>query len=174
MNGVTPPLKVTDYLAIYGALLSTGVFVWTLWRARKRIAVSLVPSFGKATDGSDGNGYVIMIRNLSTVPVQISNVGLSWPTRKPTMRGRLRYLIRYRRIRWINWTHASLPPTSVARTPVVVESGQSHLVWIDREGLAYLRERAIGDPVAATVSDGVYRRYRSRPTELFLGDDLID
>lgn len=47
-------MKITDYLAIYGAALSTAVFMWTVGKARRRLTVRMTPGMQSGDDDTAG------------------------------------------------------------------------------------------------------------------------
>ena len=55
-------MKITDYLAIYAALLSTFVFFWNVVQSRPRIKVDLI--FGVEGSGEPlRSGIYVFVRN---------------------------------------------------------------------------------------------------------------
>ncbi len=70
-------LRAGDYLAIYGAVISTIVLVWNIaWAirsSRSRLRIEIIPSYG--TDrGSKLNGFLVCISNPSAVRITLFEI----------------------------------------------------------------------------------------------------
>ena len=148
-----------DPLAAYGAALSTAVFLWTVWRARRKIVVQVIPTY---RGGDSGIGYTVVVSNHSTVPVHIVEVSMHYDWRKVTLRDRLEAAWRYRAFRWRGWCGAVLPEGSDDVTPFTLAPGQAQNIYIPEPGLI----EVIGDArpsFGVYVMDGLMKRHYSRP-----------
>lgn len=67
-------MKVTDYLAIYGAGLSTFVLIWNIgWTvrlSRSRLKIEIIPSYG-LNQASSLDGFLVSVSNPSAVKVTL-------------------------------------------------------------------------------------------------------
>lgn len=63
-------IKLTEGLAIYGAILSTFVFTWNILRSRPKIRIQIVYGI---------SGVVVSIQNPSSGPVHITSVSFLYP-----------------------------------------------------------------------------------------------
>ena len=89
-------LKFTDYLAIYGALLSTLVFFWNVKRAIPRVNVKLIFGLEKVHDEYEA-GVFIFVQNPSSSAVHLSNISILYPYRKSGIVARLSHIAKFRR-----------------------------------------------------------------------------
>ena len=74
-------LKITDFLAIYGASLSTIIFIWSVLRSRPKVKVRLIPGTGE-NGGEFQMGVCIFVQNPSAHTVHLSNISLLYPYKK--------------------------------------------------------------------------------------------
>jgi hypothetical protein len=89
-------LKMTDYLAVYAAVLSTLVFLWNVLQSRPRIKVDLISGIEGSGD-SVTSGIYVFVRNLSSYDIHLSNIDILYP--------------------YTNIRTQSQPVSSVSRTP---------------------------------------------------------
>ncbi len=63
-------MNYTEVLAIYGAILSTGIFIWNIYSNRARVKVKLIFSTIEV-DGGYKSGISIYVQNptSNTIPV---------------------------------------------------------------------------------------------------------
>lgn len=156
-------MKITDYLAIYGAVLSTAVFMGTVWKARRRLVVEMMPGALSGDDDTAGIYSVIRIVNRQSVPIRADHVGLLWPYRKVTFAEKVGYVLKYRRAwRTLGWVHGSLPESTMADLPKVIEAGHSHLIWVRHEDLEDLLRNDRAAQCMASAQDGVGRNFYSK------------
>lgn len=87
-------VKVTEYLAIYGAFLSTAVFFWNASRARSKIRVRLSSAIEKGPNGKLTHGVGVFVQNPSAHTVHITHVGLIYPWRAVTFKERAEHSCR--------------------------------------------------------------------------------
>lgn len=150
--------KGLDPVAVYGAALSTALAFWSLWRSKQRITVEAMPSYGIHPDGEDGNGYIIIVRNLSSAPVQVVDLGMAFPGCRITFLERLEYAWRYRKLRHVGWSYTG----NTKGLPVTIPAGHSHRVILGGELESGIRDAAKNSPAFPWVSDGLYRRIHGR------------
>ncbi|MDP3634110.1 hypothetical protein [Phenylobacterium sp.] len=155
-------MKITDYLAIYGAALSTAVFLWTVGKARRRLTVRMTPGILSGDDDTAGFYAVVHIVNRQSVSIRADHVGILWPYRKVTFWAKLKHVARYRS-GWatVGWVHGALPTSTKAELPKVIEAGHSHMVWVRHEELEAALSGDQARRCMACVSDGVGQRFYS-------------
>ena len=76
--------KVTDYIAIYAAVLSTLVFLWNVLSARPKITVTLVLGANRL-DEDFQSGVGLNIQNPSPHTVHVTSVSILYPFRRVTL-----------------------------------------------------------------------------------------
>ncbi|MCA3153410.1 MAG: hypothetical protein ING30_00010 [Burkholderiales bacterium] len=141
-------MKITDYLAVYAAVLSTLVFLWNVLQSRPRIKVDLI--FGIEGSGDAvTSGIYVFVRNLSSHDIHLSNIDILYPYTKPTWKERIAHAWRFKRLpKRLGWVHSSLSNYSVATgCPVCVEARQSHQVFIPQASV----ERVLADAVERSL-----------------------
>lgn len=155
---------MTDYLAIYAAVLSTIVFLWNVLQSRPRIKVDLV--FGiEDKDGKIKSGVYVFVRNLSSHDVYLANINVLYPYKKVSFKEQLMHAVKYRRVpRRSGWVHASLDNYSVeSGCPVRLESRKSHQVLIPDAVVEEMLETASQRRLIACVQDQLWNEVYSRP-----------
>ncbi len=156
-------LKLTDYLAIYAAALSTLVFIWNMLQSKPKVRVDLV--YGIEEDGEDlKSGVYIFVRNLSSHQVHLSNVSLMYPYRKVSVKERVIHLWKYKRLPIrIGWVSTSLSNYSIDDgCPISIEPRMSHKVLIIDEKLEKLLEDSINNSVIACTQDQLWNNTYSK------------
>jgi hypothetical protein len=101
-------LRLTEILAIYGAALSTVVFVWNILRSARRVRVKLI--YGLEGDG-DGikSGVYVFIQNPSSSIAHISAISMLYPSEESGLLKTIASSIKYRRFSTTyGWVHTSL------------------------------------------------------------------
>lgn len=161
-------MKLTDVLAAYGALLSTGVFIWNAQRARPNLRVVMTLAIETNDKGIYESGVGISVQNPSAHTVHITAISLLYPFRRVTLMERLAYLLKYRK--WparIGWCHCALSNYAEHGVsdgcPVSIEPGKSHYVFVQQD----IVEQVFGDSgsrlLIAEVQDALWRRKYSKP-----------
>lgn len=163
-------MRPTDYLALYGALLSTVVFVWNVSRALPKLKVRLAHT---ETGSGMCTGVVASIQNHSAHPVRITRVSILLPFRSKRIRRKLVHLLWHRRwLRTIGWYHAPLSAYGVDdQCPLTVEPGHSHVVFLPADAVESLLGRAMGRQFRVVVQDALWRDTYSHP---FIYDNARD
>lgn len=150
-------MKVTDYLAIYAAILSTLVFAWNILQSRPRIKVDLI--FGIEGTGDDlKSGVYIFVRNLSSHDVHLSNIEILYPYTVASLKERLAHAWRFKTLpKRLGWVHSSLSNYSVeSGCPVCLEARKSHQVFIPEPALEEMLSGAIDRVLMACVQDQLW------------------
>jgi hypothetical protein len=156
-------MKLTDLLAAYGAALSTGVFVWNASRARPKIKVRIVFAIDQIK-GKHEHGVGISIQNPSSHIAHITNVSFFYPFQRPTFRNRLRYFIKYRRLRRVGWGSAALSLFKVKDgCPVSVEPSKNHWIFVPDDVVQKILSDAAKPCFAVVVQDALWRNKYSKP-----------
>lgn len=156
-------LKVTEYLAIYAAVLSTLVFIWNMLQSKPKIRVDLV--YGIEEDGEDlKSGVYIFVRNLSSHQVHLSNLSLMYPYRKISVKERIIHLWKYKRLPVrIGWVTTSLSNYSIDDgCPICIEPRMSHKVLISDDKLEQLLDDSIDNSVIACTQDQLWNNTYSK------------
>jgi len=155
-------LKITDYLAIYAAILSTLVFAWNALQSRPRLRVDLIFGIEGSGDAMK-SGVYIFVRNLSSHDVHLSNISILYPYRTASLKERFAHVWRFRRLpRRLGWVHSSLSNHSVGSgCPVCLEARKSHQVFISEPTLETMLAEANGQAIMACVQDQLWNNVYS-------------
>ena len=127
-------LKFTEILAVYGAVLSTAVFVWNVVRSIPKLKVDI--GYGVAEiDGEYVGGAYVCVRNPSSTTVHLASVEVMYTNGEPSFIERLAHMLKYRRLSSsVGWVYVPLVDYGVDNNcPVALEAGQSHHVFIPDE-----------------------------------------
>lgn len=157
-------LKITDYLAIYAAILSSVVFLWNVLQSRPRFKVDLL--FGvDSVEGVTTSGVSIVVRNTSSHDIHLAAIGLLYPYAKVGIKEKLLHLWRYKRWpRRVGWCHTGLSNYSIKDgCPMCLEARKSHHVLVPKEVVERVLSEATGDKLIATVQDQLWQNVDSRP-----------
>jgi hypothetical protein len=151
-------MRLTDFLAIYGAGLSTATVVWNYFRSRPIARVLLIFAAEETVEGKLQYGIDISIQNPSTKTIHISHVSLLYPLESSIFWKKLRHLIQFKRItRNTGWCSCSLLLLGVNDgCPVSIEPGKSHLIFVRHEALEKLLEKACSRRFKAVVQDALW------------------
>jgi hypothetical protein len=156
-------MKLTDYLAIYGALLSTTVFVWNAVKARPKVRVRL--AFAVETkDGQTQTGLGVSIQNPSAHTVHITAASFLYPYSEAALRQRLEHIIRYKRVPFdLGWCYSGFSLYDVEDgCPVSIEPGASHYIMVPQDKLEQLLANARRRILKVSVQDALWRNKKSR------------
>ena len=150
-------MKITDYLAIYAAILSTLVFFWNVLQSRPRVRIDLI--FGiEGTGDAVKSGVYIFVRNLSSHDVHLSNISILYPYRIASLKERFAHVWRFRRLpRRLGWVHSSLSNYSLeSGCQVSLEARKSHQVFIPQRVLEDMLAEANDRAIMASVQDQLW------------------
>lgn len=157
-------MKITDYLAIYAAILSSVVSLWNVLQSRPRLKVDLL--FGIDTvEGVTTSGVSIVVRNTSSHDVHLAAIGLLYPYTRVGAKEKLLHLWRYKRWpRRVGWCQTSLSNYSIQDgCPMCLEARKSHHVLVPKEVIEKILAEAMRDRLIATVQDQLWNSVYSRP-----------
>lgn len=151
-------LKITDYLAIYGAVISTCVAIWNFLRSRAKVKVILVFSVD-SSNGTTQHGMEIAIQNPSVNKVYITSVSFLYHYRKENFWSDLVHIIKFRQSPLTHgWCHTDLSRYEVkSGCPITIEPGQSHNIFVPDSALEQLLEDAISRNIRVVVQDALWR-----------------
>lgn len=155
-------MRLTDYLATYGAILSTAVFLWNAVRSLPRFRIRIAYA-GEGRGESFRSGVGISIQNPSSQPVHINVVSLVYPYRHVGLLERVRDALRFPRMILRNgWCHVGLSIHDVDdECPATIEPGKSHYIFVSDEVLAEVFDSALRREFRATAQDALYRNIYS-------------
>ncbi|MGP9807747.1 hypothetical protein ACT3TQ_07295 [Halomonas sp. AOP12-C2-37] len=160
-------LKLTEFLAIYGAVLSSFVFLWNVLKSRRKVAVKLI--YGIEGEEDDiKTGVYVFIQNPSTQVVHISGLSILHPWRKTNIFKVILESIKHRR--WFStygWVHSNLSLYKVDDgCPISIEPGHSHKVLIPDDVLNEMLEDSVSREIMASVQDQLWNETCSKPFEV--------
>lgn len=160
-------LKLTEFLAIYGAALSSFVFLWNILKSRRKVAVKLIYGL----EGEEDNiktGVYVFIQNPSAQVVHISGLSILHLWRKTNILKVIWESIKHRR--WFStygWVHSSLSLYKVDDgCPISIEPGHSHKVLIPDDVLNEMLEDSVSREIMASVQDQLWNETCSKPFEV--------
>ncbi|WP_072055736.1 hypothetical protein [Aliivibrio fischeri] len=154
-------LSFTDYLAIYGAVLSTIIFTWNVIKSRPTFCVDFIPGFN---DENTLEGEFIIIRNKSAHKIYLAGVELLYPTERGTKVEFLRLCIKHKQyFKSFGWCSVNLNQIQVNdECPLVLESGQSHRIFIPRKIVNNLIEEGSEKKLMASAQDQLFNNRYSK------------
>lgn len=152
-------LKITDFLAIYAAVLSSAVFAWNILQSRARLKVVVVYGIEKDM----GIGVHVSIQNRSSHTVHLSSVQLLHRYRKATWKERLSHVWRFKNSpRTVGWVHSSLSNLSIEDgCPLALEARNSHHVFIPDASLEKFLIDSVDRKIMVLVQDRIWNRVYS-------------
>ena len=160
-------LKLTELLAIYGAILSTFVFFWNVFKSKRHVAVKLI--YGIEGDGEDiQSGVYVFIQNPSANVVHVSGMSILYPWRKADL---LKVIIEsIKQGRWFptyGWVHSNLSLYKLDDgCPISIEPGHSHKVLIPDSVLNEILDDAVRREIRASVQDQLWNETCSKSFEV--------
>ena len=156
-------MKLTDYLAIYGAALSTLVFIWNASRSSPKVRVRLTFAL-ETVNGLTRSGLGISVQNPSSSVAHISNVSFVYPLRRVALYERIKHLLFYRRLPiWIGWCHSSLANFELEDgCPTSIEPAKSHWIFVPGDVVERVFADALERKVVVEVQDALWRNKHSK------------
>ena len=156
-------MKLTDYLAIYAAFLSTAVFLWNICQSRPRVKVDLI--FGIEGTGDDlKSGVYIFVRNISSHEVHLANIDILYRYMTPRLTQRIGHIWRFKA--WptkLGWVHSSLDYFAIeSGCPINLEANKSHKIFIPELIAEKMLEKGIDRSLMAGVQDELWRNVYSK------------
>ena len=161
-------MKITEFLAIYGAVVSTAVFAWNVTASRAKIAVTLTGGIDQSGEELQ-SGVYLSIQNPSPHTVHVNSVSLVYPYRKVTLLEKIAHLFRYRRLdRYIDWVHNGLVFDGIETgLPVSIEPRQSHSIFIPENVIWEMLNKEGATVFAAVAQDALWRNKYSGVFEMY-------
>lgn len=158
-------MKLTDYLAIYGAILSTAVTAWNIFRARAKIRVILIFSVDKSCDDVR-HGIEISIQNPSANTVHVTSVSFLYKYKRETVWHHIKHILKFGQLSTIGWCHTDLSNFDIFDgCPISIEPGKSHNIFVPDSALEKLLQEAVSREIKAVVQDALWRNKYSNKFE---------
>lgn len=148
---------MADYLAIYAAILSTGIAFWNYAQARPRIKVNVIGGMDTSTSPSQMGAFVY-VRNLSSHDVPLSAIVLLFRFGSTSFAKRVRHLVKYKQLpHTVGWAHASLSNYAVNDgCPTVVAARSSHRIFIPEAVLERIATQSGKRVLMCSVQDQLW------------------
>ena len=161
-------MKITEFLAIYAAVISTVVFAWNVTTSRARFSVTLAGGANKSGEEYE-LGVFLSIQNPSLHTVHVNSVSLLYPYRKITLYEKIEHLIKYRRVgRYTGWVHNGLIFDDIETgLPVSIDPRQSHSIFIPENVIWEMLGKDGSAVFAAEVQDALWRDKYSEAFEMY-------
>jgi hypothetical protein len=159
--------NITDYIAIYAAILSSFVFLWNINKSKSKIVVTIILGIND-TDGEIQHGIYINIRNPSAITVHLTSVSFLYPYRRITLLEKLKFVWKYKRFhRYIGWVHSHLIFHDIdTGLPRSIEPYNSHAIFVPEQKILEMLKKDGGKIIAAEVQDALWRNKCSSPFEM--------
>lgn len=159
-------MELTDYLAVYGAGLSTAIAIWNTLRALPKIRVQLIYAI-ESVDGKPQSGMGIFIQNPSTQTAHITSVSFLFQHSIPTLKSFIQYVVKFKRSpRKLSWCHSGLSNFGLdSGCPISIEPGKSHKIIVPEEVLEELLSGAVSRHIKVQVQDALWRNKYSKKFE---------
>lgn len=151
------PIELTKLLAVYGAFLSTVVFIWNVLRARPRARVKIILGV-EEIDGKFVHGAYISVQNPSSAPVHISSISVLYPYRTTGLKDALEHLLRFRRLPTrLGWVHSALHYRGVKDgCPVSIDPGKAHQVFLPEQVIEEMLNDSVKRELIAVAQDQLW------------------
>ena len=159
-------MKLTDYLAIYAAALSTWVFFWNVRRSKPNVKVRLI--LGTKEDELAEKyevGLYVFVQNPSAHQVHLAGLTLYRRYEKTSVLETLINTIKYKRYsRSWGWVGVSPHLYGISDGfPVTIESGKSYSVFMANEKVEEVLEDSVDGIIMASVQDHLWHNKYSKP-----------
>jgi hypothetical protein len=160
-------MKLTEYLAIYAAALSTIVFFWNILSSRPRLRIQILPG----TNGDDDNiemGVHISVQNTSAHVIHVSNSSVLYPHMKTTLLDKAKHFLKYKRLcTTVGWVHSDLSFYDVKdEFPASIEARKSHDIFIPERALEKILKDASSRELRFGVQDALWRSTYSKAIKI--------
>lgn len=165
-------MGLTDYLALYGALLSSAVFYWNVRSAKANLRVRIVHSSWQNIEGEFEHGIRIEVQNPSMHEAHLNRVTLLYPMREPRIWDYIKHLWRFRNSpAQVGWCYVSFDLYELEDLcPVTIAAQKSHGVYVPERVLLELEKASIKPELKVMAQDALWRneyssafRYREKP-----------
>ncbi|MBW4472863.1 MAG: hypothetical protein KME45_21175 [Stenomitos rutilans HA7619-LM2] len=162
--GTLQQMKITDYLAIYAAALSTIVFVWNVFQSQPRFRIDLVFGVETKNEKTEGGVYII-VRNVSNHDIHLASIGFLYLDRQPSLRERISYLWKFKRVpRRLGWVHSSLSYHAISNgCPTAIEARKSHRVFVPISAIETMIAKGSAPLLIASAQDELWNNVYTRP-----------
>ena len=152
-------MSFTDYLAAYGAILSSLVAYWNYRKSKSHYRVEVIHATDRDDEGELRIGAGIFVQNYSSHDVHLEHVGILYPSRKYSVSERLRDYWRFKRIiRNYGWVNTSFELYGADnRCPVTLKPGASHYVFLEERILEQIFSDAVRREFKAHAQDALWR-----------------
>jgi hypothetical protein len=156
------PLKTTDWLAIYGAVLSTVVFIWNAFQSRPRLKVIVVFGLENGVVGAH-----VSVQNRSPYTIHLSNISILYRYRRASLKEWLSHAWEYKRIpRRLGWVSSSLSNYEVSDgCPVTLEARNAHHVLVPETALETIFAKSPERKIIAVAQDKIWNNVYSNVFE---------
>ena len=151
-------MKLTEYLAIYAAVLSSIVFLWNISRSIPKYKIDIM--FGvKGNDADMEHGVYIGVRNPSSQTVHLASFGLLYKYANPGIIEKAKFLVKYRRLpKTVGWVQTSLSNYDIEdECPISLDSGKSHSAFIPNSVLERILDDSVDRKIRGHVQDQLWR-----------------
>ena len=147
-------MKLIEFLAIYGASLSTVVFFWNFIHSRPKYKVRALVS-GDEADPTRFAGAQILVQNKSTKVVHKSEITVFYPYKAARALDQIKDVARFRRLPLrVGWVGVCLRDYGIKDgCPIALEPGQVHQVFVPRELFNELLDRSLRREIRAFAKD---------------------
>lgn len=159
-------MKITAFLSIYAAFLSTIVFAWNIRKAIPSYKVEIVFGIDKVDDEYVSGAY-ISIKNPSAHTVHLSNISILYPIGKRGLVEKIKHVFKYRRLPLaVGWCRSSLADYEIDdKCPIALEPGKSIGVLVPGKMLEKIFEHCEVRKIKASAQDELWRNKYSRKFE---------
>jgi hypothetical protein len=148
-------MEVTDWLAIYAAILSTVIFGWDVLRARPKVKARLI--FG--LHPSHGAGAYISVQNTSSHTVHLAAVSALYKSSQASLWDKIKFSFTHKRFpTTVGWVHTSLKYHGIPDgCPVAIEPGNAHQIFLPEEKIETILQDAVSRDLMANPQDMLWR-----------------
>lgn len=148
-------MEITDWLAIYAAILSTVIFAWDVVRASPKVKTRLVLGLHP----KQGAGVYVSVQNKSSHTVHLAAVNALYRSSYASIWEKIVFLFTHRRLpTTVGWVHTSLKFCDVQDgCPVAIEPGNAHQVFLPQEKIERILEDAASRDLMANSQDMLWR-----------------
>lgn len=158
-------LKTTEWLALYGAVLSTINVAWAISKSKPKISIEIAYSLEKVPNSEDySSGVTIALQNRSANTIHLTSISLVYPYRNEKISTIIGNVLRYRRIdhTW-GWVHTHFPFEGIQTgLPCSLDPGTAILIFLPDESLTTMYKDAIRKAFKVQVQNQLWDSYYSK------------
>jgi len=151
-------MKLTEFLGVYGAVVSSLTLLWNVSRTRPSVKVNLI--YGVEAERS---GVYVFVRNKSAHPVRISAITILYRSGNRSIWEAAWDALRYRNVsRYQGWVHWA-PSASYLDTgcPVTLAPSDAHKFLIPDEVAEGVLAASGQEGIVAAAQDALWNVYYS-------------